>query len=100
MPRILGVNHHPEVYDSARQRVLLAAMWERGEVTREWYDERASVVATESTDPETERRVRQTSEYTLLSPLRIHLGRAVAAATGGEPPAPPATPSDAAAALS
>jgi hypothetical protein len=100
VPRILGVNHHPEVYDGARQRVLLAGMWERGEVTREWYEERASVVSTEASDPETERRVRLTSEYTLLSPLRIHLGRAIAATTGGEPPAPPSAPSDAAATLS
>jgi len=40
MPRVFGVNHHPEIVDRARQMMLLQQKRERGEVTPEWSEER------------------------------------------------------------
>ena len=33
MPRIFGVNHHPEIVDRSRQMLILQQKLERGEVT-------------------------------------------------------------------
>ena len=41
MPRILGVNHHPEIVNRPRQLTILQKRMERGAVTPEWYAERA-----------------------------------------------------------
>ena len=44
MPRVFGVNHHPEIVDRGRQLMILEQKRERGEVSREWYDERAEIL--------------------------------------------------------
>src|SRR5262249_52337890 len=41
LPRVFGVNHHPEIVDRSRQLMLLRRKLERGEVSQEWYAERA-----------------------------------------------------------
>ena len=43
MPRIFAVNHHPEIVDRSRQMLVLQQKLDRGEVTREWFEDRARV---------------------------------------------------------
>src|SRR5207245_8229754 len=68
MPRVFGVNHHPEIVDRARQRRILQERLVRGEVTREWFEDRSRVLNTSYPDEPTDRRLQLTSEYTLLGP--------------------------------
>ena len=76
MPRILGVNHHPEIIDREHITTVLEEKRARGEVTEEWYRER--MVTMRDLFTRFERDSRLTSEYTLLGPLRHHLARLVA----------------------
>jgi hypothetical protein len=75
MPRILGVNHHPEIVDREHITRVLEEKHDRGEVTDDWYLER--VVTMRDLFVRFERDSRLTSEYTLLGPLRHHLARLV-----------------------
>lgn len=77
MPRIFGVNHHPEVLDRARQMRIVDQKLERGEVSAEWVEERREALTRTLPDEDSEQRLRQTSDYTLLGPLRFHLWRQV-----------------------
>jgi len=77
MPRVFGVNHHPEIVDRARQMMLLQKKRERGEVTREWSDERARIMSETHPDDREDRLLHLTSDYTLLGPLRFYLYRQV-----------------------
>jgi hypothetical protein len=77
MPRILAVNHHPEVRDPRRQLHLLKLKLDSGEVTRGWYDERAGALKQMYATPAVEREVMRTSQYTLLAPLRFFVYREV-----------------------
>jgi len=77
MPRVFGVNHHPEVVDRARQLRLVDQMLARGEVTAQWVAERRTGLTCTFPDEDSEQRLRRTSDYTLLGPLRFHLGRQV-----------------------
>jgi hypothetical protein len=77
MPRIFGVNHHPEIGDRSRQRMLLEQKWERGEVTREWYEERLEVITRTYPGEDSDQRLHLTSVFTLLAPLRFHLQRQI-----------------------
>jgi hypothetical protein len=75
MPRIFAVNHHPEVFDRARQMNLLERKLERGEVSPQWVAERRELLTRTYPDEDSDRRLRCTSEYTLLAPLRFFLYR-------------------------
>jgi hypothetical protein len=75
MPRILGVNHHPEIVDREHIATVLEEKRARGEVSEDWYRER--VVTMRDLFVKFERESRLTSEYTLLGPLRHHLARLV-----------------------
>ena len=77
MPRILALNHHPEIRDRNRQRRVLESMFARGEVARDWYEERSRTLDQAFSTPESERDVALTSHFTLLAPLRFHLYRQV-----------------------
>jgi hypothetical protein len=77
MPRILAVNHHPEIVDLARQMLVLQRKREKGEVTTEWFEERRAVLEATHGDAARDRRLHLTSDYTLLGPLRFHLLRHV-----------------------
>lgn len=72
MPRIFGVNHHPEIVNRPRQLTILRKRMERGEVTPEWYEERVAAL-TEDIHDHGDRALHVTSSYTLLAPLRHYL---------------------------
>jgi hypothetical protein len=73
MPRVFGVNHHPEIVNRARLLVTLERQFERGAVTREWYDERKSTLTEPVADEWGDRLIHLTSSYTFMAPLRFHL---------------------------
>ena len=72
MPRLYGVNDHPEIIDREHIMGVLERKRMEGEVTEAWYGERASTMV-ELFTGERERQSRLTSHYTLLEPLRHHL---------------------------
>lgn len=73
MPRIIGVNHHPEIMAEGRQRLITETLWERREVTKAWYDERMNVVSQGSRDLATAQGLALTTGFNLVWPLRFHL---------------------------
>jgi hypothetical protein len=77
MPRVFGVNHHPEIVDRSRQVLILREKLERGEVSAEWCDERLRIMGETYPDDARDQRLQLTSEYTLMAPLRYHLYRQV-----------------------
>lgn len=77
MPRIFGVNHHPEIGDRNRQHMLLNQKWERGEVTREWFEERLEMITRTYPGEDSDELLHRTSVFTLLGPLRFHIARQV-----------------------
>ncbi len=77
MPRVFGVNHHPEIVDRARQRLILEQKRERGEVSAEWVAERDEILTRAYPDENSDQRLHLTSDFTLLGPLRFHIYRQV-----------------------
>jgi hypothetical protein len=77
MPRLFAVNHHPEILDRGRQRLILAQKRERGEVSEAFYTERMDILTRSYPDEDSDQRLHLTSDYTLLAPLRFHVQRAV-----------------------
>ena len=51
MPRVLAVNHHPEIVNRPRQLTNLKKRRERGAVTDEWYEERVHTLSETIGDP-------------------------------------------------
>jgi hypothetical protein len=82
MPRVFGVNHHPEIVDREHLLNVLKEKRDRGEVTQQWYEERSHTLETEMRG-EAERQSRLTSEYTFLGVLRHHLQRLLAERSDG-----------------
>jgi hypothetical protein len=72
MPRILGVNHHPEIIDRDHIMVVLEEKRAHGEVSEGWYRERVTTMR-DLFVGEAERQSRLTSEYTFIGPLRFQL---------------------------
>ena len=77
MPRVFGMNHHPEIIDREHVLAVLEEKRTQREVSDRWYRERAATM-NDLLEGENERQSRLTSEYTLLKPIRHHLGRIVA----------------------
>ncbi len=77
MPRILGVNHHPEIVNRERQRQVLEQKRARGEVSETWYRERLEALTVAYAGEDSDRRSRLTSEFTMLLPLRFYITREV-----------------------
>ena len=77
MPRILGLNHHPEIIDREHVLSVLEEKRQHHDVTEQWYQERTETMR-DLFHGEVERHSRLTSEYTLIGPLRYHVRRAVA----------------------
>jgi hypothetical protein len=77
MPRVFGSNHHPEILDRFRQKLILQGKLDRGEVSHEWYEERLAVLSRVHADDRDDHRLHATSDYTLLGPMRFHLHRAL-----------------------
>jgi hypothetical protein len=75
MPRVFGVNHHPEIVDRSRVLMLLWQKRARGEVSHEWYAERAQAMTVTLRDEDADRRLDLTSRYTLFGPLRYYMHR-------------------------
>ena len=77
MPRVFGVNHHPEIVDRGRQLLVLRQKRERGEVSDAWFEERLEILTRTYPDENSDHRLHLTSDYTLLGPLRFFLYRAL-----------------------
>jgi len=77
MPRMLAVNHHPEIVNRTRVLMVLWQKRARGEVTHQWYEERARAMTQTLQDEDSDRRLDLTSRYTLVEPLRFHLYRQI-----------------------
>ena len=77
MPRVLAVNHHPEIVDRFRQVMILNQKRDRGEVANDWYQERLEILTRTYPDEDSDQRLHVTSDYTFLGPLRFHLWRLV-----------------------
>jgi hypothetical protein len=73
-PRVFAVNHHPEIVDREHVVTVLDEKFARGEVTRQWYEERSNTLMSDMT-AERERQSRLTSEYTLIGLLEQSLRR-------------------------
>ena len=73
MPRIFGVNHHPEIVNRPRLLVVLEKMFADGELTRDWYEERRRTLTDPIADQWGDRLINLTSSYTFMGPLRFHL---------------------------
>ncbi len=73
MPRILAVNHHPEVVNRSRLLTLLWQKRARGEVSHAWYEERAAAMTQTLRDEASDRALDLTSRYTFFEPLRFHI---------------------------
>ena len=80
LPRIWGVNHHPEIGDAGLQRERLERVWANGGVTPAWYLERLGALAAWDASAATERGLQCTTRWTFEKPLRLHLERALATA--------------------
>ncbi len=77
MPRIFGVNHHPEIINRARQMLILERRVERGEVSRQWAAERREILTRVYSGEDSDHLLQLTSNHTLLAPLRYHLYRQI-----------------------
>jgi hypothetical protein len=77
MPRIFGVNHHPEIVDRSNLMGMLKIKLDRGEITKEWYDLRMSTLSENFPDERNDRQLHATSDFTFLGPLRFHVTRAI-----------------------
>ena len=76
IPRVFGVNHHPEIIDRANLMGMLKVKLQRGEISKEWYDLRMSTLADSFPDESSDRDLHLTSDFTVLGPLRFHTARA------------------------
>jgi hypothetical protein len=88
VPRILGVNHHPEIVNRQRQLALLEKKRARGGVNQQWFAERWAALTEPVDDQRDDRVLHLTSSYTLMGPLRAALYREVrlrSEALGQEP---------------
>jgi hypothetical protein len=77
MPRMLGMNHHPEIIDREHVLTVLDEKRAHHDVSDAWYKERADTMR-DLFHGEVERQSRITSEYTLIAPLRFQLMKLVA----------------------
>lgn len=77
MPRMVGVNHHPEIMEAGRQQLIIENLLGRGEVTQAWYEERMNVVALGKRDPLIAQALALTTGFSLVWPLRFQLVRSL-----------------------
>jgi len=76
MPRVFGVNHHPEIIDREHVLEVLEEKRAHREVTESWYRERAGTM-TDLLQGENEQQTRLTSHYTFLGPLRHYVSQLI-----------------------
>lgn len=82
LPRVWGVNHHPEIGDKGLQRDRLARLASRGEVSPAWIAERRTALEAWNASEKDEQRLQLTSAFTFERPLRRYVARALAEAKG------------------
>lgn len=75
VPRVLGVNHHPEIVNRPRQLALLRRRHARGKIDDRWYEERRRTLMETLDDRAGEQQLALTSSFSLHGPLRYHLLR-------------------------
>ncbi len=78
LPRIWGVNHHPEIGEPLLQRERLERVWANGGVSEAWYHERLGALAAWRASAAAEQGLRRTTSWTFEKPLRLHIERALA----------------------
>ena len=78
LPRIWGVNHHPEIGDVMLQRERLERVWANGGVSPDWYHERLGALAAWRASAALEQGLQRTTRWTFEKPLRLHVERALA----------------------
>lgn len=84
MPRVFGVNHHPEIIDRDHVLDVLDEKRASGEVTESWYRERADTMI-ELLQDGNELQTRLTSQFTFLGPLRHHVSQLIEERCGVRP---------------
>jgi GMP synthase-like glutamine amidotransferase len=77
VPRIWGVNHHPEIGHVNLQRERLERMWANGGVSEAWHKERLTALAEWNASAATEQSLQRTARWTFEKPLSFHLERAL-----------------------
>lgn len=77
VPRVLGVNHHPEVVNRATQLAVLERKRVRGEVTEAWYEERRRTLTEPLADMQGERALLLSASYAFHGVLRYAVLRAL-----------------------
>lgn len=75
VPRVWGVNHHPEIGDVGLQRERLQRLWENGGLTEEWFKERLSALDAWNASAVAEHGLQKTTSWTFEKPLRLHIAR-------------------------
>jgi hypothetical protein len=73
MPRVFGVNHHPEIVNRPRQLTILKKRLERGSVSAEWYAERVKAMTEIIGDDRGDQWLHLASSFLFFGPLRFHL---------------------------
>jgi hypothetical protein len=70
MPRVFGVNHHPEIVNRERQKLVLDQKRRHGgeALPASWYEERYEALTRTFAGEDTNERLHLTSDYTLLGP--------------------------------
>lgn len=77
MPRVLGVNHHPEIGDRHRQMLVLKKKQAREDVDPTWFAERLAALTQPNEHDAGDQRLHLTSGYTLMAPLRFMIHREI-----------------------
>jgi len=77
LPRVWGVNCHPEIGDKGLQRERLERMAALGEVTAEWVRERRNALDAWDESALLEHSLQRTAAWTFQMPVRAHIGRAL-----------------------
>jgi hypothetical protein len=79
VPRVFGVNHHPEVVNRPRMLTVLLQKLARGEVREYdvWFQERLRTLTQPISDEHGDRLLQLASSYTFHGPMRFHLYRLV-----------------------
>ncbi len=77
LPRIWGVNHHPEIGDKGLQRERLDRMAQNGEVSEAWVKERREALEAWNHSAAAEHGLQRTSAWTFEMPIAELLGRAL-----------------------
>lgn len=77
LPRVWGVNHHPEIGDRGMQRGRLDRLEQRNEVTGAWLSERRAALDAWNTSAATEKRLQWTASFTFERPIRRYITRAL-----------------------